>query len=96
MDKFNEFLLSKGFILTDVNDNFNYFYTKTVEDVEFVYCLTAPHEGTKNRYLLRAEPYETFERWSIARFQRFYKDFDDFKQNLGKYLIFDEYDEMCN
>lgn len=97
MEKFHKFLLENGFEFQyKTNNEANYYYTKVVEGIDFVYCLTAPHEGTRNRYLLRAETEKEFDRWSIARFMRFYKDFNDFKENWGKYLFFDESDEMYN
>ena len=96
MEQINEFMLSNGFELICREDEEHYTYNKVVEGLTFIYLLVAPHSGTKNRFLLRADVEDLHDKWSNCEFQRFFKDVEDFKQNWGKYLIFDEYDEMCN
>lgn len=95
MEQINEFMLSVGFELKCREDESHYIYNKTVEGIKFVYLLVAPHSGTKNRFMLRADALELHDRWANCDFQRFYRDIEDFKHNWGKYLIFDENDGMC-
>lgn len=96
MEQINEFMNNNGFELICRVDEEHYIYNKVVEGLTFIYLLIAPHSGTKNRFLLRADVEELHDRWSNCKFQRFFKDTEDFKHNWGKYLIFDEDDEMCN
>lgn len=94
MDELKDFLLTQGFTLVRIDDEYHYIFSKAVEGIEFIYLLVAPHDGNGNRYMFRANPIDTFDKWSNCDFQRFYKDKEDFKNNWNKYLIFD-YDE-CN
>ena len=96
MEALNDFMIQNNFEFVCREDKEHYHYRKVVEGIPLIYLLVAPHSGTKNRFMLRADIEDEHDKWSNCRFQRFYKDIDDFKKNWGKYLIFDEDDEMCN
>ena len=96
LKRIHDCMLRNGFEFLRKDDEEHYLYTKIVEGMEFIYLLVTPHSGTNNRFMLRADAIEKHDRWSNCEFQRFYKDADDFEENWGKYLLFDEYDEMCN
>ena len=42
------------------------------------FALTEPHDGNKNRWMLRAEDSEYFDKWSNASYEEFYDTVDDF------------------
>lgn len=87
MNKFNEFLLENGFVFTDKNNDEHYFYEKVIDNIKYVFCLTAPHEETEFEYLLRAERDDEFEgRWSVASFMKSYENVEDFKTNLNNFF----------
>jgi len=94
MDELKEFLISKGFKLVEIDDDDHYRFAKTVEEMEIIYLLVGPHEGNKNRYMLRGNPIDTFDKWGNCEWQRFYKNIEDFKLNWYRYLLFDE--DECN
>lgn len=51
--------------------------------------LVEPHSGTDDKYMLRADFPETFERWSVCLFEEFFekdehKNDDEFKKVIGE------------
>lgn len=68
MKQINEFMINNGFELICREDEWHYLYNKVVEGLTFIYLLIAPHSGTKNRFLLRADVEELYDRWSNCEF----------------------------
>lgn len=45
-------------------------------------CITAPHSGTGGRYLLRANPTATLDRWSTASYEMLLDSWEDVARDL--------------
>ena len=62
---------------TDVDVLYSYKLPEGTKDITHIYakcgnwsiCVTAPHSGTGGRFLLRANPTATLDRWSTADYE---------------------------
>lgn len=94
MEELRQFLETKGYIFTGKEDEEHYHFEKNIEGIDFIFLLVAPHNGNNNRYMFRGDTVENHDRWSNCDYQRFYTSIEDFKENYGQWLIFDE--ELSN
>lgn len=62
-----------GFIVTYEMDNSNWYLEKNDDIVNLV----APHEGNNNKWMLRADFKETFDKWGNALFEGFFEDINE-------------------
>ena len=59
-------------IIRDENGNIEQIYLSD-DKYNIVACLTYPHEGNGNKFMLRAEMAEDFDRWSNASYEVFFE-----------------------
>lgn len=88
MNEIKDFLLTKGYELKCIEDNQHYLFTKTIEELDFIFLLIAPHEGNNYHYIFRCDTVINHDRWSNCDFERSYLDVEDFKQNWNLWLLF--------
>ena len=74
----NDFEIVPASMIVD-NGLISHIYTKK-DDLYF--CIISPHEGNHFKFLLRANPVATFDRWGVCDFE---KEFDNSKE-LVNYL----------
>ena len=58
---------------------------KEIDGNELHVLLVAPHEGNKNRYMLRADFLENHDRWSNADYEAFFTDEESFAENWNHF-----------
>lgn len=75
----SEYEIRECDIIRDNDGTITHIYTKK-DDLYFL--IIAPHEGNHFKYLLRAHPALTFDRWSVCDFEREFT----YSHQVAKYL----------
>lgn len=88
-------MVDNGFTYEDDYDMSTVYFSKAINDDLWVFALTEPHDGNKNRWMLRAERHEYFDKWGNASFEKFYGDADEFLKNVWFDLEELYYEEDC-
>lgn len=90
LDLFGEIIFHNKWFLTDMvvtNGKIENIYFQDNKEHPFVIgCLTAPHKGNDNLYMLRYEVVYHFDRWSNAVFETYYRPDEAGKEALKEGL----------
>lgn len=86
---------------TDVDVLYSYKLPENTKDITHIYakcgnwsiCVTAPHSGTGGRFLLRANPTATLDRWSTACYETLLASWVDVARELDfQNFVYEYYD----
>ena len=78
MLKLIKYLEDNGYQYEDDVNMSTVYFSKMFNNTEWIFALTEPHDGNKNRWVLRAEDSMYLDRWSGASFERFYDSVGEF------------------
>ena len=78
MQQLIKYMEDNGYWYDDDWDMSTVYFSKMVNNKYCFFALTEPHDGNKNRWMLRAEDSEYFDKWSNASYEEFYDTVDDF------------------
>ena len=73
-----EYMEKNGYQYEDEYDMSTIYFSKDFGNELWYFALTEPHDGNENRWMLRAENCETFDKWSNAGYQEYYNTIEDF------------------
>lgn len=78
MEELIKYMENAGFEYDYDVDMENAYFNKIINGEHWLFALVSPHDGNKNRWMLRAETKRDFDRWSVASFEEFYDTVEDF------------------
>ena len=78
MERLVKYMEDNGYRYENDWDMSTIYFSKTMNHKYCFFALIEPHDGNKNRWMLRAEDSEYFDKWSNASYEAFYDTVDDF------------------
>ena len=78
MKRLVKYMEDNGYRYENDWDMSTVYFSKMVNNKYCFFALTEPHDGNKNRWMLRAEDSEYFDKWGNASYEAFYDTVDDF------------------
>ena len=84
LEEIKEFMVDNEFIVDHQVDYDQVVFTKKVNEIDYIFSITTPHEGNGFVWLFRADRTIEHDRWANCDWETEYTDVKDFKENALK------------